>query len=170
MTGGFRSYVAFDPIRKRGIVMLANSGDDRFNNVAIHLAQTWNGAPAPPMKLRPTAKLTPAQLDAYVGSYPITAQYIMQVTRSGRHLRLVVPAQKPMTLWPAAPDKFYMRQLDAKADFERDASGKVIAMTLEQNGNQQRAPRGAPGEPLPKPPVEVPKNPHDAIANPGGFK
>jgi D-alanyl-D-alanine-carboxypeptidase/D-alanyl-D-alanine-endopeptidase len=169
-TGGFRSWVSFDPVRKRGMVVLANSSDEHFESLALHLAQAWSAAPAAPMKLRPTAAIDPAKLDDYVGVYPITAQYIMKLTRVGNHLRLDAPGQKPMTLWPSAPDKFYMRVIDAKAEFERDSSGKVVAMLVEQDGKQQRAPRGVPGEKLPEPPVAVPPNPHGGIANPGPIK
>jgi CubicO group peptidase (beta-lactamase class C family) len=169
-TGGFRSWVSFDPVRKRGMVVLANSSDEHFESLALHLAQAWSAAPAAPMKLRPTATLDPAKLDDYVGTYPITAKYMMKVTKVGKHLRLEAPGQKPMTLWPESPDKFYMRVIDAKASFERDAGGKVVAMLVSQGDKEQRAPRGAPGEQLPTPPEKVPEGPHGGIANPGVIK
>jgi serine-type D-Ala-D-Ala carboxypeptidase/endopeptidase len=40
-----------------------------------------------------------------------------------------------------AKDKFFYKVVDAQLDFERDASGKVVAVILHQHGQNPRAPR-----------------------------
>ena len=159
-TGGFRSYVAFDRARKRGIVVLANGSDDVINKVGISLAQAWNGIRAEPMKLSPTVKLDTAKLDEYVGEYPITDKFIIKVWRVGEHLRLQAsqPGQAEMGLWALGSDRFYLRVVDAKVEFERDKDGKVAAMVLEQSGARQRAPRHIPGTPMPTLPTVAPES------------
>jgi len=44
-------------------------------------------------------------------------------------------------VYAKAKDHFFYTVVDAQLDFERDASGKIDALVLHQNGHAQRAPR-----------------------------
>ena len=43
-------------------------------------------------------------------------------------------------MYASAKDKFFLRVVDAKIDFERDADRKIVALTLHHNGVDQRVP------------------------------
>ena len=61
----------------------------------------------------------------------------------GVHDQLYVQltGQAAYPVYAAAKDHFFYTLFDARLEFERDAAGKVVALVLHQNGQDQRAPR-----------------------------
>jgi hypothetical protein len=57
------------------------------------------------------------------------------------HLEAQIAGQAAFQIFANATDKFFYKIVDAQLDFERDAAGKVIAVTLHQNGGRLRATR-----------------------------
>ncbi|MGN6516464.1 MAG: serine hydrolase [Rhizomicrobium sp.] len=90
--------------------------------------------PPPPKEI----KLDPAALQAYVGKYQLGGAKL-DVTLSGDQLSAQLAGQSPFPIYPSAKDRFFYKIVDAQLDFERDAAGKVVAVTLHQNGRDMRA-------------------------------
>jgi hypothetical protein len=59
----------------------------------------------------------------------------------GDHLEAQLTGQPAAPIYASAKDKFFYKVVDAQLDFERVASGKVVAVILHQNGQNPRAPR-----------------------------
>jgi len=81
----------------------------------------------------PVVMLDQPTLQSYVGSY-VHAGYTYLVTLADGHLFAKLATQPAFEIYPSAKDHFYYKVVDAQVDFARDASGKVVTLTLHQNG------------------------------------
>jgi serine-type D-Ala-D-Ala carboxypeptidase/endopeptidase len=95
-------------------------------------------APAPV-----TAKWTPGegQLKEYEGDYPLSITFALRVFSTGPKLLVQGTNQGPVEAAPVEKDIFVAESLGAEIDFERDASGKVMALRLKQHGQVLRGER-----------------------------
>ena len=78
-----------------------------------------------------------------MGSYRFSFGAVLRVTLSGRQLEARLGDQPSLPIHARAPDQFFYTVVDAQLDFERDASGQVVAVVLHQGGQDQRALRVA---------------------------
>ncbi len=69
---------------------------------------------------------------------------MIEVFLKDGQVRAQLTGQDAAPVYPSAKDKFFYKIVDAQLDFERDASGKVVAVVLHQFGRDLRAPRIAP--------------------------
>ena len=96
---------------------------------------------APEANTQPAITLDAATLGDYIGHYQLAPQAIIAITLKDGKPFLQLTGQNAFPIFASARDKFFLRVVDAQIDFERDASGKVVALVLHQNGMDQRAPR-----------------------------
>jgi serine-type D-Ala-D-Ala carboxypeptidase/endopeptidase len=85
--------------------------------------------------------LDQATLSDYVGQYQLTPNAMFEVTLKDGQLLAKLTGQSAFPVYSSAKDKFFYRVVDAQIDFERDASGKIFALVLHQDGTDQRAKR-----------------------------
>jgi serine-type D-Ala-D-Ala carboxypeptidase/endopeptidase len=85
--------------------------------------------------------LPDAVLQDYVGHYALSPDAVFVVTVEHGQLMVKLATQPTFPVYARAKDHFFYRVVDAQLDFERDASGHVVALILHQNGKQRRAPR-----------------------------
>ncbi|MFC5581222.1 DUF3471 domain-containing protein [Rhodanobacter terrae] len=98
--------------------------------------------PSAPLPVMHKAIAVPsAQLDAYVGQYMPAPGVEFAITIDHGQLYAQLTGQAAYPVYATAADHFFYTVVDARLDFERDASGKVDALVLHQNGLDQRAPR-----------------------------
>ena len=95
-------------------------------------------APAPV-----AAKWTPteAQLKEYDGNYPLAPTFALRVVSTGAKLFVQGSNQGPLEVASVDKDIFVAERVSAEIDFERDADGKVVALTLKQGGQVLRGER-----------------------------
>ncbi|HXS03138.1 MAG TPA: serine hydrolase [Rhodanobacter sp.] len=114
---------------------------------ALTLRQNGHDSHAPRMDSAtatsgtPSVKLDPALLHDYVGHYALGAGAEFAITVQHDQLYVQLTGQAAYPVYAKAKDHFFYTVVDAQLDFERDASGKVDALVLHQNGHAQRAPR-----------------------------
>jgi CubicO group peptidase (beta-lactamase class C family) len=96
------------------------------------------GAPTPA-----AAKWTPteAELKEYDGNYPLAPTFALRVFSAGAKLFVQGSNQGPLEVASVNQDIFVAERVGAEIDFERDAGGKVIALTLKQGGHVLRGER-----------------------------
>jgi CubicO group peptidase (beta-lactamase class C family) len=130
-TAGSHSLVAFNPAAGRGVVVLANlqKGSEKLGFELL-------GAEAP----KPRG-LAVAHAADYPGRYPLNPAFAIAITEHNGALFGQATGQPRFSLRLVAADRFSIVGLAAEISFERDADGKVIALTLHQNGRDQRGPR-----------------------------
>jgi serine-type D-Ala-D-Ala carboxypeptidase/endopeptidase len=82
-----------------------------------------------------------AQLKEYEGNYSFSRTLALRVYASGRKLMVQGTGQVALEAAPFSKDTFVTEPLGAEVAFERDAGGKVIAVTLNTRGQVLRGER-----------------------------
>lgn len=140
-TAGSHAFVAFDPKAGTGVAILAN-----FQKGSEGLGFGLLGAKPP----SPRNEAVKNAAD-YVGTYPLTPAFAIAITEADGALRGQATGQPAFGMTRLSDDRFSIVGVVAEISFERDASGKVTALVLHQNGADQRALRGE----LPPKPTEI---------------
>jgi CubicO group peptidase (beta-lactamase class C family) len=145
-TGGYRSFIGFEPRGKRGVVVLVNisQSPDGLGFGLLRGDKKREAVPAPAT----TGATTAVKLEDYVGRYPLAPTFVMSVTTDRGQLFVQASGQSQLSLFPVAADRFKVKDVDAEVSFERDAVGKIVALVLHQNGFDQRAPRSEVSVPV----------------------
>ena len=146
LTGGYHSYVGFDPETRVGVVVLTNAAtvagsDDIARHILLGLPVTVFLPPLPPPPTRHAMALPPGSLQRYVGDYRLTPQVAIAVTREDHHLFARLTGQERYEIFPETPTDFFWRIVDAQASFDLDPDGRVLALVLHQYGRDRYAPR-----------------------------
>ena len=84
---------------------------------------------------------TEAELADYVGNYPLMPKFALLVSANGAKLFVQGTSQQAIELASVDKDVFVAESVSAELDFERDAAGKVVALTLKQGGAVLRGER-----------------------------
>jgi CubicO group peptidase (beta-lactamase class C family) len=147
-TGGYRSFVGYNPATRVGVVALANAstnaGTDDIGRHLLDPATPLLPADSPLLKpptVRTETSIDPSILPRYVGRYQFAPSVFLAVTRDGNRLFVQLTGQSSFEIFPESATKFFLKVVDAQVTFESDAEGKVTAVILHQNGRDQRAPR-----------------------------
>lgn len=151
-TGGYRTYMGYDPTNRTGVVVLSNfvtpGGPD---DIGRHLLD----ASYPLLKVEPPEehKEIPADVkrfDGYVGSYELAPAAVVVISRKGDHLFVQIPGDKVSRgvkdqpnfgLYAESERKFFLKVMDAQITFDTDAEGNATQLTLRQGGRDQLAKR-----------------------------
>lgn len=139
-SGGYSSYLGFDPIRGVGVVMLANqAGVTR--DIPVHLLD-------PQVPLR-EASPTPEQLGAidlpldslrkFIGAYVLDAPPHLRlvVTAEDAQLYVEAPGLGKLSFYPRTPVNFFNIPLRAEITFVTDANGDVSGLAVQMAGVDQ---------------------------------
>jgi serine-type D-Ala-D-Ala carboxypeptidase/endopeptidase len=127
-TGGYRSYMGYDPQRRFGVVVLSNASTPAgVDDVGLHLLV--------PSKQRQEMKLDEAVLERYVGSYQLAPQFVLTVTREGDRLFVQATGQPKFEVFAYGERDFFYKVVDAQLTFESGADGQATRVILHQNGH-----------------------------------
>jgi hypothetical protein len=142
-TGGFRSFVGFDPARHIGVVVLSNASTVAgVDDIGAHL---FNAESAllhlEPPRVHKEVAIDSTLLDAYVGTYRLNAGRELKVGRLRALLFAQATGQSSFELYPEGPRDFFAKVAAITVRFERDAGGKATALVITQAGFSFRAPR-----------------------------
>jgi D-alanyl-D-alanine-carboxypeptidase/D-alanyl-D-alanine-endopeptidase len=142
-TGGYRTYIGFDPTRGAGVVVLSNistpAGPD---DIGRHLLD----ASYPLLKIEPLQEHKETTVDTkiydrYVGSYQLGPNAILAISRDGDQLFAQLTGQPKFQLFPESERKFFLKVVDAQITFDTGAQGKSTQAVLHQAGRDQTAKR-----------------------------
>jgi CubicO group peptidase (beta-lactamase class C family) len=142
-TGGYRTFIGFEPSRKTGVVVMTNTGGAGADDIGFHIlnpALPLAPRPAPP-KQRTAIEVSSDVLARYVGSYQLAPNFVLEVTLKDGALWVHPTNQQVFRLWPESETSFFLKEVDAQLSFVRDAQGAVTAAVLHQNGQDSTAPR-----------------------------
>ena len=138
---GFNTWLGYDPDRHLVVVVLANLEGGASGKLGGALMTLARGGTVTLPTERAEVTLAPAVLQAYPGSYDVSPDFGFTVRVEGGKLIVQATGQGPLELHAEKPDHFFFRDVDARIVFRRDASGKVDAATLYQNGRETVAKR-----------------------------
>ena len=147
-TGGFRSFLEFAPQSGRlAVVLLNNDSPEPAGLVAAtrHPAAVAKSA----VTAREETPLPADQLADYPGVYVIDARarFTAVLDAAGR-LQVRLIGQPFFPAYHDADDRFFLKVVPAEYAFGRDAGGKVVSLTLHQNGREVPARRTAEPPPV----------------------
>ncbi|HEY2628023.1 MAG TPA: serine hydrolase [Usitatibacter sp.] len=135
-TGGSRAMIAVNEATRTAAVVLVNSAAS-FDDLPMHLVDQRL-----PIKAKHASlPIDPATRGQYVGRYTFGAPNVLEVFVDGDRLMTQMTGQHPVEIAREGTDKFFTRGIEATLQFERDAKGAIVAVTLQQNGREVRAPR-----------------------------
>jgi len=135
-TGGYRSYIGFDPKARTGVVVLTNvstpAGPDDIGKHLLNakFALQKSGPPV----VRNPIKLDSKVFDRYTGNYQLAPSVFVGVTRDGEHFYMQLTGQPKVEVFAESDTKFFMKVVDAQVDFGLDAQGAATQLTIHQNG------------------------------------
>lgn len=140
-TGGYRSFIGFDPGRGVGVVLLTNSvvGAD---DIAFHLLDAALPLRPPPPPRKEVA-VDSSALGRYAGEYELVPAFHIVVTQEGKALFIQATGQPKVPIFADSDTSFFLKVVDAQISFVRDSTGAVTGLVLHQNG------RDTPGRRLP---------------------
>jgi D-alanyl-D-alanine-carboxypeptidase/D-alanyl-D-alanine-endopeptidase len=134
VTGGYWSFIGFDPVKKTGAVVLSNT---RFDNDAIGLHAIDKDWPVEKLNAphqRVELEIDPAILGRYVGVYRFGPNYTVQVSLEYGHLWVRDTGEKAIELLAEKETEFFFKTMDVQVSFITDSSGKAAKMILHVNG------------------------------------
>jgi CubicO group peptidase (beta-lactamase class C family) len=141
-TGGFRSWVGYDPKERVGAVVLSNASTPvGVFDIGIHLLDTkWPLANPEPPKQRTEVQIDPQLLENYTGRYQLTPDRILEIIREGDRLFLrgSVPlgdlAGPKFELFAESEKKFFAKVPDIQIVFETGPEGRATSLIRYRAG------------------------------------
>jgi D-alanyl-D-alanine-carboxypeptidase/D-alanyl-D-alanine-endopeptidase len=142
-TGGYRSYMGFNPATRVGVVVLSNSSTDAApDDVGRHLLDaSYPLDKVEPIKEHKEITIDTKVFDNYVGTYQLAPSAIMTISRDGYQFFTQLTGQGKIQIYPESDRKFFLKLVDAQLTFDTDAQGKATQVTLHQNGRDMPAKR-----------------------------
>jgi CubicO group peptidase (beta-lactamase class C family) len=143
-TGGYRTYMGYDPEARTGVVVLSNiSTAEGPDDIGRHLLN----AAYPLLKATPPAEhkeitLDPKLFDKYVGAYQLGPNVVMTISREGSRFYAELAGQPRLEIFSEGERQFFLTVVDAQLTFEADGA----QVTLHQNGRDTPAKRLSEGK------------------------
>jgi serine-type D-Ala-D-Ala carboxypeptidase/endopeptidase len=140
-TGGYRSYMGYDPKTRVGVVVLSNAETPAgVDDIGRHVFDRSIPLMTPP-KQRKLVAVDPKLFDGYVGTYPLAPNFILTVTREGDHLFVQATNQPKFEIFSESDRDYFLKVVDAQITFVTDGKGRATELILHQNGRDQLAKR-----------------------------
>ncbi len=83
--------------------------------------------------------LSPEQMKAFVGVYEVQPGFSLTFTLEDGHLMTQATGQEKFEVFPSSENTFFLKVVDARIEFQRNAEGVVDALMLYQGGAEIRA-------------------------------
>ncbi len=143
-TGGYSTWVGFDPGLGVGVVMLTNTGDFD-DDLASDLLR--RGAPIS----TPTVKVPREVLETYVGLYAPDGRRAMAVRLEEEGwLTLQAPGNVRFRMYADSDTTFYVRRTPWRFTFQKDASWQVTGVVADLEGTERRMAKQTDAPPDPR--------------------
>lgn len=140
-TGGYRSFVGFNPNTRVGVVVLSNTSNEvGGDDIGRHLLDSRLPLKPAPREHQEIA-LDPKRMDGFAGRYQLAPGFILTVTREGNGLFVQATGQPKGQLFPEGDRAFFAKVVDAQFTFEADVDGKASGLVLHQGGRDVPAKR-----------------------------
>jgi len=126
-TGGYRSFMGFDPVRRIGVVVLCNNGNENVDDIGFHLLDETFPL-SPPRQRHTEVAVDSLILQRYVGEYELAPTFHIVITREAAHLFAQATAQPRFAIFAESDSTFFLKVVDAQLTFRPDG------LVLHQNG------------------------------------
>jgi D-alanyl-D-alanine-carboxypeptidase/D-alanyl-D-alanine-endopeptidase len=149
-TGGYRSFMGFDPKARVGVVLLSNAEtSEGVDDIGRHLLDPSVRLLTPP-KDHKQVTVDPKLFDGYVGRYQLAPNFIITISREGDHLFEQATAQPKFEIFAEGDRDYFLKVVDAQITFVTDSQGHATELILHQNGRDAHGNRVEGDAPPPK--------------------
>jgi D-alanyl-D-alanine-carboxypeptidase/D-alanyl-D-alanine-endopeptidase len=141
-TFGYASSIAWDPVRRAGVVVLSNQVAN-VGDIARHLLQPNFPLDKPIATKRTEVTLDPATLHVYVASYEAAEEGIFEIGREGDSLTIRSPAEwglPKFRLHAENRQDFFVAELPMHVAFQFESDGSVKKMLVYPPRGQHAIP------------------------------
>jgi hypothetical protein len=131
-TFGYASSIAWDPVRRVGVVVLSNQVAS-VGDIARHLLRPSVPLEKPTATKRTEIAIDPAKLNSYIGNYEADGEGIFQVFHEGDSLAIRAPAEwglPKFRLHPENRQDFFVAELPMRVAFQFESDGSVNKMLV----------------------------------------
>lgn len=143
-TGGYRSFMGYDPAARIGVVALSNAETEGgVDDIGRHLLDASVPLAKPPAAHK-EVRVDPKLFDGYAGTYQLTPAIAIVITREGNHLFLQVTGQPKFEIFPEGDRDYFLKVVDAQVTFVADDQGRATELILHQGGRDLHAKRAVP--------------------------
>lgn len=136
---GYKTFIERHITNDKTIIILQNHEEVEIPVTAVR--SILYNKPLPVKKERKEIKLPEAQLEKYAGVYEIEEGVTLTVTKEKEQLFVRLTGQNAFPIFPESELLFFLKVVDAQLQFAKDEAGKMISVTLLQNGQQINAKR-----------------------------
>jgi CubicO group peptidase (beta-lactamase class C family) len=140
---GFTTFIARYVDDKLSVIVLTNLADADPGKIAHGIAGFYNAELSPlastglPRSANGTTLIPSNLLDTYVGEYELAPGFTITITREGENLFGQATGQEKFQLFAESLTLFFLKVVEAKVEFFKDANGKVTHLMLYQNGEHE---------------------------------
>jgi CubicO group peptidase (beta-lactamase class C family) len=131
-TGGYRSFTGFDPVRRVGVIVFCNNGNESVDDIGFHLLDETFPLRTP-VPRRTEVAVDSLLLQRWVGEYELAPAFHIVVTRQAAHLFVQATAQPRFAIFAESDSTFFLKAVDAELTFRPDG------LVLHQNGQHTPA-------------------------------
>ncbi len=133
-TGGFRSFVGFDPKTRRGIVILSASAVSLVDHIALDLYKVLAKTAVKPVSPPPVEKLA-----QFAGTYQL-GEFKLVVAVTAKRVTITGQGEQPLRLIPISDHEMWFEAQQAVVAFEREGD-KVVRAVFVVGAQRLAAPR-----------------------------
>ena len=135
---GTSTFIMMAPERQAGVVVLINADNADASGLATQLFKIVLGLPVSEHK---EITVDPKLFDGYIGTYQLTPDFIMNITREDDHLFVQATGQQKNQIFPESIRDYFLKVVDAQITFVTDSNGRATQLILHQGGMDQTAKR-----------------------------
>jgi D-alanyl-D-alanine-carboxypeptidase/D-alanyl-D-alanine-endopeptidase len=134
-TGGFRTFMGFDPQTRVGVVALSNvSNAEGVDDIGRHLIDASYPLAQFDTKEHKAVTVDAKLFDGYVGRYEMAPSFILSITRDGDHLFAQATGQGRFEIFPEAQKEYFAKITKIQISFHAGADGKATELVVHQGG------------------------------------
>lgn len=134
---GFNTHLAYFPEDKITVVVLANLNGGAVAEIGRHLGVVAIGGKIVLPNERRAVHLPRAVLEKYVGSYELAPTFKIRFFMEGDQLMTQATGQSSLPVFAESEIDFFLKAVDARITFVKDAKGDVTGIVLHQGGHDQ---------------------------------
>lgn len=133
---GFSSFLLRFPSEKLVVILMDNSGGAKLGDIGRDLGGIALGKSiAKPTALK-EIKMDEKILQQYVGEYELAPTFKITVTLENGQLKAQATNQPKFDIYAEKEDLFFLKVVEAKMEFVKDASGQITGLVLHQAGQK----------------------------------
>ncbi len=136
---GFNAYLAFDPDAKITVAVLGNLNGPAAARLGVSMMALARGESVTLPSERKAITVAPATLRQYAGTYRVNPTRTIAIAFADGKLTAQLSGQQPNEIFAEAPDRFFLRVVDAQVSFNRDTAGTITGLILHQGGRDMPA-------------------------------